>query len=112
MITTINSSLVNVVLSTKKFFNFYLTVTSFLVQQILGFKSVGPSSGSLQVIDSRTKRTYTIPIVHNAVRATDFRMISAAGLGADPVDQVEGGLRIIDKGFLNTACMESNITLM
>ncbi|KJX95889.1 hypothetical protein TI39_contig950g00014 [Zymoseptoria brevis] len=50
--------------------------------------------------------------MHNSVRATDFRQIAAAGRGADPVDQVESGLRIIDRGFLNTACMESNITLI
>ncbi|KAL1639573.1 hypothetical protein SLS58_007772 [Diplodia intermedia] len=75
-----------------------------------GAAEMGASSGSLTVLDNRTNRSYNIDIKHNAIKATDFRQITAAGIAADPVDQVESGLRIIDKGFLNTACMESNIT--
>ena len=99
-------------LSWKKLFKSYVAASSLLFHKALGSTSVGPSSGSLTVIDSRTKRAYTIPIVHNAIQATEFRRITSAGRGADPVDQVENGLRVIDKGYLNTACMESSITLM
>lgn len=77
-----------------------------------GAAEMGESSGSLTVTDNRTNRSYNIAIKHNAIKATDFRQITAAGVAADPVDQVESGLRIIDKGYLNTACMESSITLM
>ncbi|KAB2572699.1 citrate synthase [Lasiodiplodia theobromae] len=77
-----------------------------------GAAEMGESSGSLTVTDNRTNRSYNIDIKHNAIKATDFRQITAAGVAADPVDQVESGLRIIDKGYLNTACMESSITLI
>lgn len=77
-----------------------------------GATSLGESSGSLTVVDNRTQRSYEIEIKHNAIKATDLRRITAAGVAADPVDQVESGLRVLDKGYLNTACMESAVTLM
>jgi citrate synthase len=79
---------------------------------IFGSTSLGESNGTLTVTDNRTNRKYTIPIVRNYVKATDFRRITAAGLGADPADQVESGLKILDRGYLNTACMESAITFI
>ncbi|KAF2088726.1 citrate synthase [Saccharata proteae CBS 121410] len=99
-------------LSWEKAFKSYLSSASFLIHRAIGDTSAGASSGSLTVTDNRTKRSYEIPIQHNAIKATDFRRITAAGRGADPVDQVESGLRVIDKGYLNTACMESSITLI
>ncbi|OJD32504.1 citrate synthase [Diplodia corticola] len=86
------------------------TLVGRLALKAAGATEMGESSGSLTVVDNRTNRSYNIDIHHNAIKATDFRQISAAGIAADPVDQVESGLRIIDKGFLNTACMESSVT--
>ncbi|EGP90157.1 citrate synthase [Zymoseptoria tritici IPO323] len=96
----------------KKRLDKSLAMAALALFRATGATSLGASSGTLSVTDNRTNRRYTIPIMHNSVRATDFRQIAAAGRGADPVDQVESGLRIIDRGFLNTACMESNITLI
>ena len=96
----------------KKSFNNYAASGTYLLNRAIGNTEVGPSTGALKITDTRTKREYTIPISHNAVKATDFRQITAAGKGADPVDQVESGLRIFDRGYHNTACIESNITLI
>lgn len=82
------------------------------VLSLLGSTSLGTSSGYLDVVDSRTGRKYVIPIEHNSVQAVDFRRITAAGLGADYVDQFESGLKVLDQGFMNTACVKSSITLM
>ncbi|PWY94484.1 citrate synthase [Aspergillus sclerotioniger CBS 115572] len=90
----------------------YVSLATFSCHKALGRTAVGPAHGSLSIIDNRTKRTYRIPVVHNAVRALDFRQITAAQQGADVVDQFDNGLRIVDKGYLNTACMESSITLI
>ncbi|GFF26254.1 citrate synthase [Aspergillus lentulus] len=90
----------------------YLALAVTYYHKALGRTAVGPAHGSLTVTDNRTKRTYHLPIAHNAVRALDFRQITAAQPGADFVDYVDSGLRIIDKGYLNTACMESSITLI
>ncbi|PYI11618.1 citrate synthase [Aspergillus sclerotiicarbonarius CBS 121057] len=94
----------------KKIIYSYTSLATFSYHKALGRTAVGPAHGSLSIIDNRTKRTYRIPIVRNAVRALDFRQITAAQQGADVVDQFDNGLRIVDKGYLNTACMESSIT--
>jgi len=96
----------------KKLLNSYLASAIFLFHKALGHTAVGPSYGSLSITDNRTRRNYTIPIVNNAIRAIDFLQITAAGKGADFEDQFENSIRILDKGFLNTACTESAITLM
>ena len=83
-----------------------------MLAKIFGQTSLGESDGSLTVTDNRTGRQYTIPIHRNTVKATDFRRITAAGLGADPAQQLESGLKIFDRGYLNTACMESKITFI
>ena len=66
----------------------------------------------LTVIDSRTSRSYSIPIHHNAVNALDFKAISTLGIGAHPLERFAKGLRIVDPGFQNTAVAESRITHM
>lgn len=67
---------------------------------------------SLTITDNRTGQSYTLPIEHNAVRSMDFKNIKlpedqAAELFAG--DQHENGLRLLDPGFQNTACMTSQV---
>jgi len=59
-------------------------------------------TGTLQVTDSRTGRSYEIPISDGAVRATDLRQIK--------VDPDDFGLLSYDPAFLNTASCRSAIT--
>lgn len=50
-------------------------------------------------------------IVDNAVSATEFKAIKAAAKpGERPENETEKGLRVSDKGFLNTAVIQSRIT--
>lgn len=68
----------------------------------------------LHVVDSRTWKTYKIPISDNFVRASDLNVISAPEVrqskesGAERVRK----LAVLDPGFQHTACKESGITLM
>jgi citrate synthase len=59
-------------------------------------------AGTLHVTDSRTGRSYEIPISEGAVRATDLRQIR--------VDEDDVGLLAYDPAFLNTASCRSSIT--
>ncbi len=72
------------------------------------------NNNALHITDKRTGREYDIPIRHNSVQAVHFKNIRTAdGKGvASPADNVEGGLRIVDPGFQNTAVKESNITFV
>lgn len=63
------------------------------------------STGVLTVPESRTDQKYTIPIVDNAIRATDFRAILANAEGRG-----YKGLKVFDPGFFNTAGTKSKIT--
>ncbi|KAH7884442.1 citrate synthase-like protein [Phlebopus sp. FC_14] len=70
-----------------------------------------PREQSLTVIDNRTGKQYTVPIAHNAIPATSFKSIRAPpGPNDRPEDESERGLRVSDRGFLNTAVIESAIT--
>ncbi len=60
------------------------------------------TSDSLTVVDNRTGREYTLPIVDGTIRATDLRQISAA--------DGDGGLMSYDPAYLNTASCRSAIT--
>ena len=71
---------------------------------------------SLQVLDSRSGQSYTIPI-HDGdyISAEDIGQIIAPGAStADVEDGVQNphSLRILDRGFQYTACTESSITFM
>lgn len=66
----------------------------------------------LHVTDRRTGMEYDIPIKRNAVQATDFKKIKAMDEKSVASDCVEGGLRIMDPGFNNTAVKESAITFV
>ncbi|KAF8674032.1 Citrate synthase [Rhizoctonia solani] len=66
---------------------------------------------SLTVRDERTGKTYSIPITDNTISATAFKAIKApARPGERPENETERGLRVSDKGFLNTAVIQSEIT--
>lgn len=78
---------------------------------LLGLSPKGPKpSGVLSVTDSRTGRKYEVPIHHNSIEAIRFKEIRAPREKDHPSDKVEGGLRVVDHGFQNTAVMASQIT--
>jgi citrate synthase len=66
--------------------------------------SAAPAAGSaLEIKDSRTNKTYTIPVADEAIRATDLKKIKT--------DQPDNpGLVSYDPAFLNTASCRSAIT--
>ncbi|KAF8339559.1 peroxysomal citrate synthase [Cantharellus anzutake] len=68
-------------------------------------------SDSLTVIDERTGKTYSIPIKNNAIPATAFKQVKAPRkAGEREENETERGLKVHDKGFLNTAVITSKIT--
>jgi len=77
----------------------------------MGQGTLSNPQDSLTVRDNRTGKTYTIPIQDNAVPATAFKDIKApAKPGERAENETEKGLRVQDKGFLNTAVLQSQIT--
>ena len=66
-------------------------------------KSAAPSEGALEVKDSRTNKTYTIPVADSAIRAVELKKLKTD----DPDDL---GLVSYDPAFLNTASCRSAIT--
>lgn len=89
---------------------------SLLASMLPSIVSPGPPipkpSGFLVITDSRTNRKYEIPIHRNAVEATRFKEIKAPKDDSHPADKPEGGLRVLDQGFQNTAVMASQVTLV
>src|ERR1700761_8122624 len=63
---------------------------------------VATSTDSLTVTDTRTGRTYEIPIQDETIRATELRKIK--------VDDDDFGLMTYDPAFMNTASCRSSIT--
>jgi citrate synthase len=59
---------------------------------------------TLTVVDNRTGRSYEVPIVDGAIRATDLRQIT--------VEDGDGGLLSYDPAYLNTASCRSAITFI
>ncbi|EOD45286.1 Citrate synthase protein [Neofusicoccum parvum] len=70
------------------------------------------SKDSLTVTDNRTGSTFTFPITHNAVNASNFKQIKAPEDPDNIADQNEQGLRVFDPGFGNTCVSESKITFI
>lgn len=69
----------------------------------------------LDVIDSRTGKSYQIPIDDGYIRAADIGKISVLESTREEnakEPQISRGLRILDAGYQNTACVESSITFM
>lgn len=70
-----------------------------------------PQEDTLTVRDNRTGKVYTIPIEDNAIPATAFKDMKAPAKKGERVEnETEKGLRVQDKGFLNTAVIRSTIT--
>jgi citrate synthase len=63
------------------------------------------SGGGLEIKDTRTSRTYSVPVSEGAIRATELKQIRTA----DPNDS---GLVSYDPAFLNTASCKSAITFI
>ena len=61
-------------------------------------------AGTLQVTDSRTGRSYDLPITDGAIRALDLRQIKVSG--------DDFGLLSYDPAFMNTASCRSAITFI
>lgn len=69
----------------------------------------------LLVLDSRTAKSFKIPIQDNFIQATDVGKITLPDADNDNEDasvQNARPLRVLDRGFENTACMVSSITVM
>ena len=62
------------------------------------------TNDTLRVTDSRTGRSYEIPIVDGAIRAMDLRKIKTS--------EDDFGLLCYDPAFLNTASCRSAITFI
>ena len=62
------------------------------------------SAGTLHVTDSRTGRSYDLPITDGAIRALDLRQIK--------VSDDDFGLLSYDPAFMNTASCRSAITFI
>ena len=67
--------------------------------------AAAPSGSALEIKDSRTNKTYTIPVAENAIRATELKKIKT-----DAPD--DAGLVSYDPAFLNTASCRSAITFI
>ena len=66
---------------------------------------------SLTVIDNRTGATFKVPVVDNSVSASAFKQAKAPTKdGERKENESEGGLRVFDPGFQNTAVISSRIT--
>jgi citrate synthase len=65
-------------------------------------KKSATSSGSLTITDSRTGKTYEIPVENDAIRAMDLRQIK--------VRDDDFGMLTYDPAFMNTASTKSRIT--
>ncbi|TFK20713.1 peroxysomal citrate synthase [Coprinopsis marcescibilis] len=66
---------------------------------------------SLTVTDNRTGKVYTVPISENSIQATAFKAMTAPFKADErPENETDKGLRVSDKGYLNTAVMRSEIT--
>ena len=61
-----------------------------------------PPTGTLHVTDSRTGRSYDLPIVDGAIRALDLRQIKTS--------DDDFGLLSYDPAFMNTASCRSSVT--
>lgn len=87
-------------------------IPEYLPESLGGFPALPTPSGFLNITDSRTGNRYDIPIRHNAVEATEFKQIRARADSKAKTDKVEGGLRLLDPGYQNTAVAASEVTFV
>jgi citrate synthase len=66
----------------------------------------------LHTIDSRTGQYHAIPIIKNAINASEFKKVKAPRDPDHPAYQNEQGIRVYDPGFGNTVVSESKVTYM
>ena len=59
---------------------------------------------NLTVVDSRTRRSYSLPIENGTIQAAELRKIKT--------NEEDFGLMAYDSGFVNTACCRSAITFI
>jgi citrate synthase len=71
---------------------------------LLFYEVVRMDNETLTIIDNRTNQSYTVPIYHDTIRATDLRQIKAR-----PGDF---GLMTYDPAYMNTAACQSSITYL
>ena len=74
-----------------------------------------PGQDHLHVVDSRTSKTYDIPISDHFILGTDLGKITCPAEsqpGAESGSAPERPLGMLDPGFQHTACKESGITHM
>jgi len=65
--------------------------------------AAAPTGSALEIKDTRTSKTYNVPVAEGAIRATELKKIKTD----DPDDK---GLMSYDPAFLNTASCRSAIT--
>src|SRR6266550_4545998 len=65
--------------------------------------AAAPTGSALEIKDTRTSKSYNVPIAEGAIRATELKKIKTD----DPDDN---GLMSYDPAFLNTASCRSAIT--
>ena len=94
----------------KKRLSFVLP--EYLPESLGGLPALSTPSGFLNITDSRTGNHYDIPIRHNAVEATQFTQIRARADSNAKTDKVEGGIRLLDPGYQNTAVASSEVTFV
>ncbi|KAG8711141.1 hypothetical protein FRC09_020754 [Ceratobasidium sp. 395] len=88
----------------------HLPTIKLVLFDVMGQPSHAPTE-SLTVRDERTGKTYSVPITDNTISATTFKAIKAPKRpGEREENETERGLRVSDKGFLNTAVIQSEIT--
>ncbi|GAA5885166.1 hypothetical protein JCM6882_007257 [Rhodosporidiobolus microsporus] len=80
----------------------------------MGLPLPATRDNSLTITDHRTGKTVTVPIERNSIPATVFKKLNKDKVGAGDTaeDEVEGGIRIYDPGFMNTAVIQSRITFI
>ena len=66
----------------------------------------------LEVTDSRSGKSYKIPIEGDYIRAADIGRIGAPEGRDEAALKAAHPLHILDNGYQHTACMESSITHM
>ena len=74
-------------------------------------------SDFLDVRDSRTSRTYRLPVINNSVKGADLAKITSLKkintMHHDPsTAMLEEKLKVFDPGYENTAVMQSSITFL